>query len=98
VVDFLASCRPARRDDARDLGADDQVAPPRHYARQPLWTHRLRCYHHAVNRNKRLDRPRLKTEGDPELRTAGERADVVVSNFLPGTLDASSSAADRSRR
>ena len=46
------------------------------------------AYHHAANRNKRSIVLDLKTEGDLELaRRLCERADVVVSYFLPGTLD-----------
>ena len=45
------------------------------------------AYHHTANRNKRSVALDLKTERDLELaRRLCERADVVVSNFLPGTL------------
>ena len=45
-------------------------------------------YHHTANRNKRSIVLDLKAESDLELaRRLCERADVVVSNFLPGTLD-----------
>ncbi|HET7130177.1 MAG TPA: CoA transferase [Gaiellaceae bacterium] len=45
------------------------------------------AYHHTANRNKRSIVLDLKTESDLELaRRLCERADVVVSNFLPGTL------------
>ena len=45
------------------------------------------AYHHTANRNKRSIVLDLKTERDLELaRRLCERADVVVSNFLPGTL------------
>jgi crotonobetainyl-CoA:carnitine CoA-transferase CaiB-like acyl-CoA transferase len=45
-------------------------------------------YHHAVNRNKRALVLDLKDPGDVELaRRLCERADVVVSNFRPGTLE-----------
>jgi crotonobetainyl-CoA:carnitine CoA-transferase CaiB-like acyl-CoA transferase len=44
-------------------------------------------YHHAANRNKRSIVLDLKEERDLELaRRLCERADVVVSNFLPGAL------------
>ncbi len=44
-------------------------------------------YHHAANRNKRSVVLDLKREPDLELaRRLCEGADVVVSNFLPGTL------------
>jgi crotonobetainyl-CoA:carnitine CoA-transferase CaiB-like acyl-CoA transferase len=44
-------------------------------------------YHHAANRNKRSVVLDLKDEHDLELaRALCERADVVVSNFRPGTL------------
>src|SRR5438128_2251400 len=45
------------------------------------------AYHHAVNRNKRSIVLDLRHEPDLELaRRLCERADVVVSNFLPGRL------------
>src|SRR6185503_1668009 len=45
------------------------------------------AYHHTANRNKRSIVLDLKTGSDLELaRTLCERADVVVSHFLPGTL------------
>src|SRR5512146_212558 len=45
------------------------------------------AYHHTANRNKRSIVLDLKSQRDLELaRTLCERADVVVSNFLPGTL------------
>ena len=45
------------------------------------------AYHHTANRNKRSIALDLKVERDLELaRRLCERADVVVSNFLPGTL------------
>ena len=45
------------------------------------------AYHHTANRNKRSIVLDLKTGSDLELaRRLCERADVVVSNFLPGTL------------
>jgi crotonobetainyl-CoA:carnitine CoA-transferase CaiB-like acyl-CoA transferase len=45
------------------------------------------AYHHTANRNKRSIVLDLKSERDVELaRRLCERADVVVSNFLPGTL------------
>jgi crotonobetainyl-CoA:carnitine CoA-transferase CaiB-like acyl-CoA transferase len=44
-------------------------------------------YHHTANRNKRSVALDLKEPADLELaRRLCERADVVVSNFLPGTL------------
>lgn len=44
-------------------------------------------YHHSANRNKRSIVLDLKTGPDLELaRQLCERADVVVSNFKPGTL------------
>ena len=45
-------------------------------------------YHHAANRNKRSIVLDLAVEPDLELaRQLCERADVVVSNFKPGTLE-----------
>ena len=45
-------------------------------------------YHHAANRNKRSVVLDLKRAPDRELaQQLCERADVVVSNFKPGTLD-----------
>jgi crotonobetainyl-CoA:carnitine CoA-transferase CaiB-like acyl-CoA transferase len=45
-------------------------------------------YHHAANRNKRSVVLDLKRAPDRELaQRLCERADVVVSNFKPGTLD-----------
>jgi crotonobetainyl-CoA:carnitine CoA-transferase CaiB-like acyl-CoA transferase len=45
------------------------------------------AYHHTANRNKRSIVLDLKDDRDLELaRRLCERADVVVSNFLPGTL------------
>lgn len=45
-------------------------------------------YHHAANRNKRSVALDLKVEPDLALaRQLCERADVVVSNFKPGTLE-----------
>jgi crotonobetainyl-CoA:carnitine CoA-transferase CaiB-like acyl-CoA transferase len=45
-------------------------------------------YHHAANRNKRSIALDLDVEPDLELvRQLCERADVVVSNFKPGTLE-----------
>ena len=44
-------------------------------------------YHHTANRNKRSVVLDLKDDADLELaHRLCERADVVVSNFLPGTL------------
>jgi crotonobetainyl-CoA:carnitine CoA-transferase CaiB-like acyl-CoA transferase len=46
------------------------------------------AYHHAANRNKRSIALDLKVDPDLELaRRLCERADVVVSNFKPGTLE-----------
>src|SRR4051812_26791188 len=46
------------------------------------------AYHHAANRNKRSIVLDLKSDRDVELaRRLCEGADVVVSNFLPGTLE-----------
>jgi crotonobetainyl-CoA:carnitine CoA-transferase CaiB-like acyl-CoA transferase len=46
------------------------------------------AYHHAANRNKRSVVLDLKAATDLELaRRLCERADVVVSNFKPGTLE-----------
>ena len=45
-------------------------------------------YHHAANRNKRSIVLDLRDPGDRELaRRLCERADVVVANFKPGTLE-----------
>jgi crotonobetainyl-CoA:carnitine CoA-transferase CaiB-like acyl-CoA transferase len=45
------------------------------------------AYHHTANRNKRSIVLDLKSDVDLELaRRLCEHADVVVSNFLPGTL------------
>ena len=45
------------------------------------------AYHHAANRNKRSIALDLRDDRDLELaRRLCERADVVVSNFLPGRL------------
>jgi crotonobetainyl-CoA:carnitine CoA-transferase CaiB-like acyl-CoA transferase len=45
------------------------------------------AYHHTANRNKRSVVLDLKADAGLDLaRTLCERADVVVSNFLPGTL------------
>ncbi len=45
-------------------------------------------YHHTANRNKRSVVLDLKRDLDLELaRRLCERADVVVANFLPGTLE-----------
>jgi crotonobetainyl-CoA:carnitine CoA-transferase CaiB-like acyl-CoA transferase len=46
------------------------------------------AYHHTANRNKRSIVLDLKTAPDLELaRRLCERADVVVANFKPGTLE-----------
>ena len=45
-------------------------------------------YHHAANRNKRSIALDLRLDPDRELaRRLCERADVVVANFKPGTLE-----------
>jgi crotonobetainyl-CoA:carnitine CoA-transferase CaiB-like acyl-CoA transferase len=45
-------------------------------------------YHHAANRNKRSIALDLRAEADRELAVRlCERADVVVANFRPGTLE-----------
>ena len=45
-------------------------------------------YHHAANRNKRSVVLDLKDDGDLELADAlCNRADVVIANFKPGTLE-----------
>ncbi len=45
-------------------------------------------YHHAANRNKRSIALDLREEGDLAVaRRLCERADVVVANFRPGTLE-----------
>jgi len=45
-------------------------------------------YHHAANRNKRSIVLDLRIDADRELaRRLCERADVVVANFRPGTLE-----------
>ncbi len=45
-------------------------------------------YHHAANRNKRSLALDLRDDADNELaRRLCERADVVVANFKPGTLE-----------
>src|SRR5579885_833719 len=45
-------------------------------------------YHHTANRNKRSVALDLKRAADLELaRRLCEQADVVVANFLPGTLE-----------
>ena len=45
-------------------------------------------YHHAANRNKRSIVLDLRADADRELaRRLCERADVVVANFRPGTLE-----------
>ena len=45
-------------------------------------------YHHAANRNKRSVVLDLREPGDGELaRRLCERADVVIANFTPGTLE-----------
>jgi crotonobetainyl-CoA:carnitine CoA-transferase CaiB-like acyl-CoA transferase len=49
----------------------------------------LSAYYASVNRNKRSVAVNLKHEqGWQIIRTLAERADVLIENFLPGTLDA----------
>jgi crotonobetainyl-CoA:carnitine CoA-transferase CaiB-like acyl-CoA transferase len=76
-----------------DLGADViKVESPlgddtRHWV-PPVDAQGRSSYHHAANRNKRSIVLDLKREPDLELaRTLCERADVVISNFKPGTLE-----------
>ncbi len=75
-----------------DLGADViKVESPRgddtRRWKPPADTAGRSAYHHAANRNKRSIVLDLKDDRDLELaRRLCERADVVVSNFLPGTL------------
>jgi crotonobetainyl-CoA:carnitine CoA-transferase CaiB-like acyl-CoA transferase len=76
-----------------DLGADViKVEPPngddtRAWA-PPIDSEGRATYHHAANRNKRSVALDLKRAKDLErLRRLCSRADVVVSNFRPGTLD-----------
>ncbi len=44
-------------------------------------------YHHAANRNKRSIVLDLKDATTSSWHASGARADVVVSNFKPGTLE-----------
>src|SRR3954452_1956629 len=54
----------------------------------PADSHGRASYHHAANRNKRSIALDLKQAHDLELaRELCARADVVVSNFKPGTLE-----------
>jgi crotonobetainyl-CoA:carnitine CoA-transferase CaiB-like acyl-CoA transferase len=76
-----------------DLGADvikvesPQGDDTRHWV-PPVDAQGRSSYHHAANRNKRSIVLDLKREPDLELaRTLCERADVVISNFKPGTLE-----------
>jgi crotonobetainyl-CoA:carnitine CoA-transferase CaiB-like acyl-CoA transferase len=76
-----------------DLGAEViKVESPlgddtRHWT-PPVDAQGRSSYHHAANRNKRSIVLDLKCEPDLELaRTLCERADVVISNFKPGTLE-----------
>lgn len=82
----MASCLLA------DLGADvvRVEMPGSHAARVPPWIAgtTLSWFHESVNRNKRSLGLDLRAEGAREVflqLVAG--ADVVVENFLPGTLD-----------
>jgi crotonobetainyl-CoA:carnitine CoA-transferase CaiB-like acyl-CoA transferase len=75
-----------------DLGADvikveSPLGDDTRRWKPPEDAHGRAAYHHAANRNKRSIVLDLKSEPDLELaRRMCERADVVVSNFLPGTL------------
>jgi crotonobetainyl-CoA:carnitine CoA-transferase CaiB-like acyl-CoA transferase len=76
-----------------DLGADvvKVEAPGGDDTRRwlpPTDEHGRASYHHAANRNKRSVALDLGVEPDLELaRQLCERADVVISNFKPGTLE-----------
>jgi crotonobetainyl-CoA:carnitine CoA-transferase CaiB-like acyl-CoA transferase len=76
-----------------DLGADvvKVEAPGGDDTRRwlpPADAHGRASYHHAANRNKRSIALDLSVAPDLELaRRLCERADVVVSNFKPGTLE-----------
>src|SRR6478672_954780 len=78
----------ARRDDTRrprSRRGQDRVPAGRRHA--PLEAAGRRAYHHTANRNKRSIALDLRNAPDLELaRRLCERADVVVSNFLPGRL------------
>ena len=76
-----------------DLGADVvKVEAPggdetRHWA-PPVDASGRAAYHHAANRNKRSIVLNLKDDSDLALAQAlCARADVVVSNFRPGTVE-----------
>ena len=75
-----------------DLGADvikveSPLGDDTRRWKPPQDTQGRAAYHHTANRNKRSIVLDLKSEHDLELaRRLCERADVVVSNFLPGTL------------
>jgi len=76
-----------------DLGADvvKVEAPGGDDTRRwlpPADAQGLAAYHHAANRNKRSVARDLRREADLALaRQLCEHADVVVSNFKPGTLE-----------
>jgi crotonobetainyl-CoA:carnitine CoA-transferase CaiB-like acyl-CoA transferase len=75
-----------------DLGADvikveSPLGDDTRRWKPPQDTQGRAAYHHTANRNKRSIVLDLKSEPDLGLaRALCERADVVVSNFLPGTL------------
>jgi crotonobetainyl-CoA:carnitine CoA-transferase CaiB-like acyl-CoA transferase len=76
-----------------DLGADVvKVEPPggddTRSWKPPEDAEGRATYHHAANRNKRAIALDLKDAGDAALASRlCERADVVVANFRPGTLE-----------
>jgi crotonobetainyl-CoA:carnitine CoA-transferase CaiB-like acyl-CoA transferase len=76
-----------------DLGADvvkveSPAGDDTRRWRPPVDAQGRASYHHAANRNKRSIVLDLKLAPDLELaRQLCERADVVVSNFKPGTLE-----------
>src|SRR3982074_1437452 len=76
-----------------DLGADviKVEAPGGDDTRRweaPTEAHGRASYHHPAQPNKRASTLDLTVAPDLELaRQLGERADVVVSNFKPGTLE-----------
>jgi crotonobetainyl-CoA:carnitine CoA-transferase CaiB-like acyl-CoA transferase len=76
-----------------DLGADvvkveSPLGDDTRRWKPPQDAHGRSAYHHTANRNKRSVVLDLKDNGDLAVaRRLCERADVVVSNFLPGTLE-----------
>jgi crotonobetainyl-CoA:carnitine CoA-transferase CaiB-like acyl-CoA transferase len=76
-----------------DLGADvikveSRTGDDTRSWRPPADAQGRASYHHAANRNKRSIVLDLKAAHDVELaRELCTRADVVISNFKPGTLD-----------